>query len=1132
MTMLLPPDHQSRQDALDMCHSIIAAAPAGSGKTFILVMRFLKALALCNDPEEVLAITFTNKATAEMQERVMGALCLGELSVPPLSEHERGLWEIARAALMRDEELGWGLLKNPSRLRIMTIDRLNASLSAQLPLLSGMGGAAQIEDSPAMLYREAVISLFDELEDESTDEVVKNALKYLLRATGNRLDDRLVPMLSELLARRDQWKGVLNAVDSMNMEHAINDFIQYRLSGAMAVIDASTRHQLVTAIQGGSSNELLAWAAPLDCWPDADPGEISVWRNIANTLLTSEGSLITVRGLNKTRGFPAGEAPTAAMKAVLGDIHDSGNGPRLARALDAVRKLPEPDYPEDMDQFRQALALALHRLLAHLDVVFALHSKVDFVEVAQRALKALSDEDGDEASEVLRRLDYAIKHILVDEMQDTSQGQVALLRRLTEGWEAGDGRSVFMVGDPMQSIYMFRQAEVRLFLELWDGAALTDHIPLKRVQLTTNFRSEKGVVSWFNQTFEAVFPDHADPYTSAVTFNPSDTIKDADSGAVYVHPMVGARYAEEAGKVVALVKEAQERDPEGSIAILVRGRTHLADIVPALKEAGISFAAQDIDPIAESTPVRDVIHLIQALRHPMDRIAWFGLLRASFVGVPWEDTVAVSLSAGDGPVEAGLRRLLQGATVISEEGRARIDKLLVVIDAVRHNPSLTNNLPASVETTWRALGGPDCVTAAQSEDVHTLFEKLWNYCEAGQIHNIQGFTSTLGKLFASPEKGVVQIMTIHKSKGLEFDTVIIPGLGRMPRGDDVPLFYLQSLPEGFVVSPAPMRADKKKESDGRLLFEAMGRLRKEALRNESLRLLYVGLTRAKKVMHLLGHASAPRAKDGDPVPVSSSLLSLLWPAIGQEWAGLTVPDMSTIECASAPYGVPKVHRLKISHVMPEVTQGYVPKRDKANLPSEMSIRGVERFDSSNVYAAAGSLYHYMMERIAKEGVSEWGGGRIEGLRSAMAARLRNTGVGEGIIEDVIDAVVALVGNTLASETGKWILADRPGAAVELSLAGHSGGEWSAGVVDRFFIEDETAWVIDYKTSVPSPSQSIEAFLNEEKEKYSPQLDSYKKLLAAHAVVKSALYFPAIDCMVEVEAKVGKTLKLLLPNSRP
>jgi len=152
----LPADQAAREAALDPARSFIVQAPAGSGKTDLLTKRFLRLLATVERPEQILAITFTRKAAAEMRNRILQAL------QPPAAQahldmqaHEQQLYELAEQVRARDRQKDWQLAAHPARLRIQTIDSLNAELTRQLPLLAQFGAQPQLAERPAELYAEA-----------------------------------------------------------------------------------------------------------------------------------------------------------------------------------------------------------------------------------------------------------------------------------------------------------------------------------------------------------------------------------------------------------------------------------------------------------------------------------------------------------------------------------------------------------------------------------------------------------------------------------------------------------------------------------------------------------------------------------------------------------------------------------------------------------------------------------------------------------------------------------------------------------------------------------------------------------------------------------------------------------------
>src|SRR5256885_440157 len=289
----------------------------------------------------------------------------------------------------------------------------------------------------------------------------------------------------------------------------------------------------------------------------------------------------------------------------------------LRAALEALLRMPDERYTDDQWEVLGAILELLPRAAAHLKVVFAERGETDFTEVAQGAVRALGTPEN--PTDLLLALDTRIRHILVDEYQDTSWSQYELLKCLTSGWEKGDGRTLFLVGDPMQSIYRFREAKVALFLQAWEEGLGT--VELERLTLTTNFRSQAGLVDWYNASFPSILPREADPASGAVPYSPASPHHAALAGdAVQWHHMPD-RIAE-ANRIVDIVRAAS-----GTKAILVRNRIALAEIAPALKRAGIRYRAIEIEHLGEKQVVQDLYALTRALLHLGDRVAWLACLR-------------------------------------------------------------------------------------------------------------------------------------------------------------------------------------------------------------------------------------------------------------------------------------------------------------------------------------------------------------------------------------------------------------------------------------------------------------------------------------------------------------------------
>jgi ATP-dependent exoDNAse (exonuclease V) beta subunit len=785
-------DRLARRRALDPTRSFIVQAPAGSGKTELLIQRFLTLLSRVDAPEEVVAITFTRKAAGEMRKRVLDALAAASAGKTPETEQESITLALAQSALQADEARGWGVVDNPARLRILTIDALCLSLSAQMPLLSQMGAVPSPVDDGQELYREAARETLAQLETTQWTQQVAALLWHLDNDSAVAQE-----LLARLLARRDQWLRHGLACDREALTRAFVNLSIERLQQVRDLMPASWARTLLECARYAAAN--LASSNPqspilacrdLIALPAAHPDELVRWRGLAHLLLKKQRA--ARRRVNLSVGFPppseTGISPQLALKRAeakqrmesLLSAFSAEAG--LPEAMAELVLLPDPAYSDEQWQLIEALYALLPLALAQLELTFQRHGTVDFTQLLIAANRALGDPDA--PTDLALSLDYRLQHLLIDEFQDTSLSQFELLQRLTAGWQPGDGRTLFAVGDPMQSIYRFRQAEVALFLRARAQGIGT--VALEPLTLACNFRSQAGIVGWINSVFSRVLPASEDLASGAVPYSPSlARVADISGTSVALHALPYTNGAAEARRVVEIVRAERTEDAARSVAILVRSRSHLREIVPALKAAGLRFRAIDIEALTHRPAVQDVHALARALLHPADIVAWLAVLRA-----PW---CALSL--------LDLERLARGGAALwwariqerdlveatSSDGKARIGRLVDALAPIVANRG-RGSLRDRVEGAWLRLGGPACVQEpADLEDVKVYLDLLESMERGGDLEDLAGLEQALLRLFAVPDTeapDALQVMTIHKAKGLEFDAVIVPGLSRASRKDE------------------------------------------------------------------------------------------------------------------------------------------------------------------------------------------------------------------------------------------------------------------------------------------------------------------------------------------------------------
>lgn len=1119
------PDAAARTAALNLEHHVLVMAPAGSGKTGLLVQRMLRALATVEEPEQVVAITFTNKAAAQIRNRVLEALRAALHGPAPDDAHGAESHAAATRLLAHDRARGWHLLDAPARLRATTIDSFNAQLATQLPLSSGLGGPVRIAEDAWPLYAEAVTRLFAELEDRQLASEDRDALQVLLRLADNRID-RLLPRLADMLARREQWLPRLLRASDEAWESAESELLHQMIESSLLDLqgvlgDTRCTELVLIAHEAAQQHELFAWATELEAWPDATADALPQWRQLIGLLLTNSGGLRKKGGISISSGFLKGQAYTARMK----ELCDGWDGDsRLEAAAVAVRKLPHADYPESLRHLKRALLRVMRRLAAHLRVIFGERGETDFQQIAQSALAALRPpgDEGAAYGEALFASDRRIRHLLVDEMQDTSEAQIDLLLQLTEGWQPGDGHSLFLVGDPQQSIYAFRKAEVRLFLDLWREQQLGE-LPLRCLALSANFRSLPAVVDWFNAAFERIFPPREDADIGLVPFSPSVPQRDAAAGGVAI-----LGFAREQGAAAALriAADAAQLIQSGSVAVLGRTRGVLAPVIRALRARGLSPACQDIDALAALPAVRDYVATARALWHPADRLSWTQLLRAPFVGLSWAELLVLSRGQHDRPWPERLRERADDAA-LGEAGRARVARLLAALQACARDATLRTHLADRTEALWQALGGPGCIDRDELDDLRATQGLLRQHTRGSGITDLEALQRGLDQLYAAPRAGQIQVMTVHKAKGLEFDHVLLVGTHKGPRSEDKPLWHLRALRGTELLVPQPPQTLAEDDPAHRL-YDWVHEQHVAERRAETLRLLYVAVTRAQRSLRL--YACADTDDTGLPKFAAHSFARLLEPVIAPQWSACA-QSADGEAAAEREASVPRAPRLPLDYRFEPALAGlYRPLETRTLKPSEAVLDAqdnklqwrAEDIAPGDMYAQlVGTLYHETLEKIAQDGLAAWSD-RGRSRRDSLAAGFRRMGLPAPQVDAAVSRVLELVARTLDSDRGRWILETKRWSRNEYHLAAYLDDRWVSAVIDRCFEDaDGTLWIIDYKAAArPVEPPMLDAYVAQAAQRYASQLAVYVRLLGGlmpGRTIRAALYFAETAQLLEAGA---------------
>ena len=848
-------DQAARAFAVDPRHNVVLEASAGTGKTSVLVARYVNLVSAGVEPANILAITFTRKAAAEMRERIVAQL----QDAAARSEIDKARWNDLR------DRLG--------EIAISTIDAFCLSLLREFPLEADLDPGFEMADETevpriiADALDRALRTLISLAQEDADVALVLAQLGIARTREGlaTLLDRRLVAWaaLNRFLARGPS--DLTPRVVCRRAAEALQDALQSVPGGlARFLADGPARHgryQLFT--------RAVTHLGAIDDLTDAEVR--ALLERIGSHFLTNEGE---PRRTGRIAPYVAGDYPHKdAERRHREAVFQVA--PQVKRIVFAFQRDLNVILARGV---RRMFAVALREYRAALEE----RSVLDFSDVLQRALDLLRQMG--EFSQSRYRLEYRYHHVLVDEFQDTSRAQWELISLLIQAWGEGVGLasepSIFIVGDRKQSIYRFRDAEVAVLREAADyidALRPGGRQPSSRRSISRSFRAVPVLQAFINDVFAEITQPALRP--DDFTFEEIDRFPATSEGAATASPALGlavgdspdACAAAVADEVVRILTEEDVRDREtgvarkakpGDIAILFRSRTSHREFERELVGRGIPTYVYKGLGFFDSDEIKDLTALLRYLARPTSNLRAAALLRSRVIRLSDAGLAALSpdLSGAllDRAVEPDWDALDAADRMVLAHAREFVPVWLARVDRVPP-ADLIEQILSDTAYAYEIRGPRRQQAWENIKKLRGLIRRVQNrgYATVARI------ADHLDALGAGDESNAVlealdavNLMTIHASKGLEFPIVFLVNLARGASGPPHPVrVVVDGTVESVSVGPFASELDE---------------LDRERERHETRRLLYVAMTRARDRLYL-----STTLKNGQVVPGRGSLAEIL-----------------------------------------------------------------------------------------------------------------------------------------------------------------------------------------------------------------------------------------------------------------
>ncbi|WP_435257076.1 double-strand break repair helicase AddA [Thioclava sp. FR2] len=1034
------------------------SANAGSGKTRVLTDRVARLLLNGVLPQHILCLTYTKAAATEMQNRLFKRL--GVWAMKPDPELREDLAELGEGSDLTPERLALArqlfarAIETPGGLRIQTIHSFCATLLRRYPLEAGVSpGFAEMDDRTAQALR-------DEILQDMADRIAPDAVRQMAE---QGLGDGFDSLLQSICGQAQSFPPTLRREEAL---------ARFDLPPGFSAGDL-----LAEVFLGHEAAIFAKWIDALAQFGKREASHIPRIRNLnlqapgiadleqlERMLLT--GSDTKTPSQAKIDKY-ANKDVRNAMGEMLGPFHD------LMGRVEAAR-------PKRLGLVAAEQMLVLHRFarifLDEYERRKGEQGLLDFDDLIRRAGRLLNDPAL--AAWVLFRLDGGIDHILVDEAQDTSPQQWEVIERLAAEFTAGAGarseaRTLFVVGDKKQSIYSFQGADLSAFdaRHALFGASFSEAgQPMQDQSLDYSFRSARAVLEVVDKTFGNEFPAALGAAPHHLAFfndlpgrvdlwplipkvettsdndgwSPVDLLSE-DHHTVQLAQKIAGNIRAMIESGTQIIDERHQTRPvkPGDFLILVQRRGPLfAQVIRACKQEGLAIAGADRLKLGEEIAVKDLKALLSFLATQDDDLALASALRSPLLG--WSEDQLYRLAHGrKGYLWEALRNSSNDATLnILNDLRGQTDFLrpYELLERILTQHRGRENLLTRL--------GPEAEDA-----IDELLTQALIY-EQRDVPSLTGFLVWLEadevevKRQLGGEGDSIRVMTVHGAKGLEANIVILPDTTDR-QANDRDLFVQGEDKVALWKPPGDQRPSE---------VASVAAQRKLRSREESLRLLYVALTRARTWLIVAGAGDARSSTSKGPKPreewcwylqVDQGMQALGSQALSGGGLRHETGNWPDAGQRTSSEKVLPVFPVWYSSVAPEIARD-LPPVSPSDLGGAKALPG--EGEETEVAKRRGTVLHALLEHLPAHDPATW------------------PEVARAIVPEDMD--VALFLAEAAGVLGDPALAFLfdPDSQAEAVVTGPALGRTILGQVDRLVIKPDLVLVVDFKSNRVIPER--------------------------------------------------------------